>query len=413
MTIFGMNVVKGLGGRGGRGEFLIETLVFLLIAFAVLELISHIFVISSSGFDLTDEGFYMLWMSNPSSYKISISQFGYLLQPIYKLANGDIYIIRVINYSLTVLIATALALAVLFNSNSLLTFIRAFVLSSAIGCSALLITFFELPQTPSYNTLLFQVFLLGACALIFIDSKLGLTRGAAIALLAFSLVMAFLLKPTAAAVFGVLALGHIVVTSARRVSTSIAIAMIAIIVFILFVCSIDDSFGKYISRITDGLKAHYLLVTGAAPFPNLGVVLFPLGGELLKIFLALLAMLLTTLFWVGSAKPGWRPIWIGICVIGDLIGIFALNQNLASIMPLGRYAGVLLMVVPFAAIIWLTITGLWREISLKNFSLSILFFILPFAYAFGTERPLWLNAQGAAIFWVLSAFVLLASVEIG
>ncbi len=41
------------------------------------------------GFEFTDEGYYLVWISNPNIYKFSTSQFGFIYNILYKLCNGD------------------------------------------------------------------------------------------------------------------------------------------------------------------------------------------------------------------------------------------------------------------------------------------------------------------------------------
>src|SRR6266404_6208219 len=50
-----------------------------------------------SGFDFTDEGFYLNWISNPWNFRSSVTQFGFVYHPLYKLVGGDIVVLRQAN----------------------------------------------------------------------------------------------------------------------------------------------------------------------------------------------------------------------------------------------------------------------------------------------------------------------------
>ena len=52
---------------------------------------------SAYGIDFTDEGYYLNWISNPSLYKTSINQFGFIYHPLYNLVDGNIVWLRRLN----------------------------------------------------------------------------------------------------------------------------------------------------------------------------------------------------------------------------------------------------------------------------------------------------------------------------
>ena len=51
----------------------------------------------NSGLDITDEGYYLNWISNPYDYKSSVSQFGFIYHLIFIAFNENITILRIIN----------------------------------------------------------------------------------------------------------------------------------------------------------------------------------------------------------------------------------------------------------------------------------------------------------------------------
>src|ERR1019366_10382367 len=53
------------------------------------------------GYDLTDEGAYLTAISNPSIYKATATQYGFVYHPLYELVGGNIAFLRHANVLLT------------------------------------------------------------------------------------------------------------------------------------------------------------------------------------------------------------------------------------------------------------------------------------------------------------------------
>lgn len=62
-----------------------ERLFQILLFISTLYLLINTLIYSTIGFDFTDESFYINWLSNPSNYTWSISQFGFVYFPMFKL----------------------------------------------------------------------------------------------------------------------------------------------------------------------------------------------------------------------------------------------------------------------------------------------------------------------------------------
>jgi hypothetical protein len=75
--------------------------------------------------------------------------------------------------------------------------------------------------------------------------------------------------------------------------------------------------------------------------------------------------------------------------------------------PFLRYDGVLALAIPIGCAVGAGISRRLQLIGRAELALTVLILLIPHAYAFGTGRPLWLNAQGAAFFWMLGAAILL------
>lgn len=71
-----------------------QSILCLLSTFLILY---WVLKFSAYGIDFTDEGYYLNWISNPSLYKISVSQFGFIYHPLYNLVDGNIVWLRRLN----------------------------------------------------------------------------------------------------------------------------------------------------------------------------------------------------------------------------------------------------------------------------------------------------------------------------
>src|ERR1700675_1878245 len=103
-----------------------EWIALAVSAAARVLLLGWVMLCCRSGFDFTDEGFYLNWISNPWNFHSSVTQFGFVYYPLYKLVGGDIVLLRQAN----VLILFTLGWALCF------TFLRSiFVQWGSIGIS--------------------------------------------------------------------------------------------------------------------------------------------------------------------------------------------------------------------------------------------------------------------------------------
>ena len=60
---------------------------------------------SNYGFDLTDEGWYLNWISNPHIYKSSTSNFGFIYHPLFSLLNENLTYLRWTNFLISFILS--------------------------------------------------------------------------------------------------------------------------------------------------------------------------------------------------------------------------------------------------------------------------------------------------------------------
>ena len=215
------------------------------------------------GIDFADEGFYLVWISNPSKYSTSITQFGFIYHPLYALLDGSIAALRQFNILITFSLAWALSNFFLKSVLGKQTLERAprYIIAAAFSTASLVFLRLWLP-TPSYNWLAFQALLVSAIGLLLADKKASTESFAGWLLLGVGGWLAFMAKPTTAVALGLcsglylLASGKL---NARLLATSLLTAFGLLFLSALI---IDGSIINFIDRLKEGMKLAELLGAG-------------------------------------------------------------------------------------------------------------------------------------------------------
>ncbi len=164
------------------------------------------------GFDLTDEGFYLNWISQPSNFNASPIQFGFLYHPLYLLLNGDIATLRQANLLISLFLGVTAVWLMLqdhvywLNAGIRWPFLTKLSISLSFATATLCSSVFNglwLFPTPSYNSAAFQGLLITINGLLLIGN-IHKTR----ALIGWGIIglggwVTFMGKPTSAALLSV------------------------------------------------------------------------------------------------------------------------------------------------------------------------------------------------------------------
>ena len=242
-----------------------ETL--LVLSSAVVSVSTLIWVLWSCryGMDFTDEGFYLLWISNPFIYPISHTQFGFVYHPLYELLDGNIAALRQANilifFCLAWVLTTTFFKTILTPSSPLPTLHGWQGTVMAAGVAVLSLTYlnhyFWLP-TPNYNSLVLQSLMIAATGLLLVE-RASRESLAGCLLLGIGGWLAFMAKPTTAialggcSVFYLLAVGRL---TARSFFMPMAVAVIS---FVVGALTIDGSVTGFIKRVEEGIESMWLL----------------------------------------------------------------------------------------------------------------------------------------------------------
>jgi hypothetical protein len=312
-----------------------------------------------SGFDFTDESFYLNWIANPWRYPASLSQFGFVYHPLYLLVGGDVVRLRQANvlilFGLAWLLGRALLGSIFGQATSAAAHSRAGLEGSAFAAAsgALLLLQVWLP-TPNYNSLTLQSIMLATAGGL-LTSRARWRGVAGWLLMGLGGGLAFLAKPPSAAMLGLrLALYLGLVRRFRLAGLLIAVASAALLVAIAAL-AIDGSLSGFVRRVVEGLELSNR---------RLGV-----------------ARTTDRLFDLEQLFSRQHLHFMGLLIVAGL-GLFAVNSVLREAKAMIR--------VP----------------SRNNLALVGLLTALPCAFAFGTNSPYWPTATCAGSLWLLAALVL-------
>lgn len=368
------------------------------------------------GIDFADESFYLIWISNPFKYSVSVSQFGYIYHPLYKLVDGDVAALRQANVLITFGLAWALTFVFLSVciGRQVITLWSQVIASAAIA-TASLIFFRQWLPSPSYNSLTFQALMLSAIGLMLACRNLNLVSLLGWLLLGVGGWLAFMAKPTAAAALAVSSVIYLV--ASRKVNIVGLVLSILSSVLLVFVSAllIDGSFLLFCRRIIEGLKLAQIAS------PNYGInSVFRIDSFCLsrneQLILILGAMGLCAYASLAkSSNRGTFFLWVALFLGATLAISWVVLGADQSVLEPGLWVHLIIWSVPLGSVI----IGLWNwrfrgdlfDPSRSQWSLVLLFVLLPYAYAFGTGSNYWFYQGLASLFWILAGLVFLRPVN--
>jgi hypothetical protein len=376
-----------------------------------------VFWYSRYGIDFTDESFYLVWMSNPFNYSVSVTQFGFIYHPLYDLLDGNIAALRQANILITFGLSWMLGnifLKAVFGNQSLQSAPR-IVISGAIattGAASLVFGDVWLP-TPSYNSLAFQALLIAATGLILADRKGSRASIAGWILIGIGGWLAFMAKPTTAAALG-LCTGFYLLFAGKLSVRFLAVSLATVVgLLVLSALTIDGSIIAFIDRLEAGAEIARIFGGGHTLAQLLRLDEFQLD-ERSKIFLkAGTAVIFLAAYFSQSKNKvlvhGSTLLSIAFALSSLAIILGLTHKNLNA----GQFQGLLIWSAPFAAI--LTGFSIYQfkgvfQISRPQWALALTFLTFPFVYAFGTGNNYWVFGALAGIFWVLAGLVLLSPI---
>ena len=406
----------------------------LLAGGAVAVLVVAVLVLADRGFDITDEGFYLNWISQPTLWDASTTQFGFVYHPLYVLVDGNLALLRRVTITLTLALSWSVVLVALGRAR------RGWPLPVTLSiCTALaavgLRVYDRWLLTPSYNTLALQGALLVATGLMLWWDATGegcpgneddrnqrhawLDRlSLAAIVLGFGVAALFLAKPPAAAATGALVVvalltGRRLLVRRALVATACSAAALA-----LFVLAVDGSPSGFVDRLSSGASDVRLLDGGHSLTEILRVDGLGLRAPTLVTGVGTFVGV-ALLTWILTSAPGRRErAWSAVVGSAAVAAAAIVMWLRPGVMDRAVPAAVLVPIaIPFAAVT-VRIVWLWRRRHRQSGTLrerrdgfligSLL--LLPVTATLGTNVNNWVAASHLAVFWTAAALVALRPV---
>lgn len=365
------------------------------------------------GFDFTDESFYLVWISNPSLYDYSTTQFGFIYHPIYVLLGGDIAALRQFNILGTFLLAWGAAYTFLSSLAPEANENRAslHIVAAGFATSSLFIFNTWLP-TPNYNSLALQALLISGIGLLMAEKATSRRSITGWVIIGVGGWLAFMAKPSTAFALAIGVLIYLLI--ARKFSPKLLLIAIfsAVVPLLLSAIVIDGSITKFLHRLELGLEFNRILGGANSPEKIFRLDHFELNDKSKQtIYIVLIATAVATLAGLSKNWKGNAVLLLASVSIFSLIALII--SGAIKVEGLGSFQGVLIFGVVYAAVIIGIIFDqikLIRSIALSQWAIAVLFLAMPHIYAFGTGNNYWQAGGGAAIFWLFAGLTLMRPV---
>ena len=380
-----------------------ERATFVLAALLTVLVLAHLLQLSRHGLDFTDEGYYLAWIANPYLYDASSSQFGFVYHALYLALDGNIVALRAANLLLTFGLAWLAFASALRSDASERAGLRwkELVVSAVLACSALLI-FRNWLTTPNYNSLTVQALLLASFGLI---SCVGASPGRWTGALALGVggALAFLAKPTSAAILALVAGSVLLLAGRQFLRLALVAATAAILVLFAFALGVDGGPGQFIRRLQDGAE---LMQLADGRYGLVGIFRYD-ALVLTREEWRFLALSTGVVALGASLLRHSRPalVLLGLAISGVLIALGYRSLFASPIeLQLTQFAALLVAGGAIGAVMAsiLRVRRGGAQSPARWTFLAAGIALLPFALAFGSNNNYWHVAGGAGALWCLA-----------
>jgi hypothetical protein len=368
------------------------------------------------GVDLTDEGYYFNWISNPWLYKYYASQFGYIYHPIYKALGNSIVHLRQANMLISYGLSWLLSYFVLRECLRDMPKLSLVIASAGLALPAiyiLMITGYWVPS-PSYNSLNFQGCLIAALG-FFVSESLQLKHKQATAglLIGVGGWLVFMAKPSTALLLAVVALLFYLPSIKKDNRILIIAGITSALLLVLSALCIDGSVLQFIKRFQGGLLLMATMDSGHGLSSLFKLDLLKVD-ETSKVLYAWLAIMIVLAFFAQSIKHvAIKAALNALLLILLLVVLYQWVDWASHLHTTPMYHILAITTLLLSAFFYsLFISKQSQDENSPPLKLTLLFLVLPYLYAAGTGNNYWLTAAGATVFWVLTATLLLANKQV-
>ncbi|PKO91307.1 MAG: hypothetical protein CVU15_10630 [Betaproteobacteria bacterium HGW-Betaproteobacteria-1] len=387
----------------------------LTVASVLLTLAIAIYAIYFAGFgyDFTDEGFYLNWISDPFNLGVGLTQFGYVYHPIYLLSEGNVQLLRLINIGITFALGALLfdALFKFSDSNSSIRFGDRLILTAGMSLSSLIV-FDTWLVIPNYNSLNLQALMLSFLAVLKISQKDTSTEYRYWVLLGAAIWLVYMAKPSSAVLVVISLILYLSISKNLDWRGLLFCASTAFCLFLIGAVIVSGSIPDYLN----GLQSSYELSQVLGSAHNLsgfwklhGVKLHPEVKEIL-IYSSLLSA--TVYFFSISRTKYLRIVSLIIIFVIACYGFYVLLGG-DNLLPARKFQSILMsfaLISTLACVLAMVLNGIKPDGGI-NWSLFLLALFIPYIYTFGTGSYYFHVGSRALVFWVMASLMLLLPIN--
>jgi hypothetical protein len=358
---------------------------------ASLVLLFWILLRCRAGFDFTDEGFYLNWISSPRDYQAALVHFAAVYYPLYRLFDGDIVLLRQANVLIIFCTAFALCLVILRTSVSerfdrMPASMWHASASSLVLASGSLVFFHLWLPSPGYNSLNFVSLMMTAAGLALTRRASPRSGWACWILIGVGGALTLLAKPSSAALLAFAVAGYLLLAG-RLCLRGLALSVLVTAGLLLTVAMlIEGSPFRFYRAISDGLKLGSLLLPDHGPGFLFRLDDYSFGPYLRHHFELLLggAIVLACLTCVERAAARWCvalvAIVLALACIGIATGIWNTPISYEPHQPM--LFGAIAIGIALSAL--LSLKRGYKSLSRDGMALALFLVLLPYVYVFGT-----------------------------
>lgn len=369
----------------------------------------------NSGLDITDEGYYLNWISNPYDYKSSVSQFGFIYHLIFIAFSENITILRIINLFSNFIISYCL---IYFLINSFIKSNEKFFYQQTLIIGLSLLVFLSIKIfTPNYNSLALKGLLITCLGILILENSV---KKIGFFLIGLGGWMVFMGKPSSAFILAIIILIYLI--SRKKSFYPILFCFMTSSILLFFTSiMIDGSPILFFERILMDMN-HYKLFGAGYTVKDLSksIITITAKPELQNtyaIYLTLISMILIFLFLTILLNLNlknyqhnylFRIIFFSIILI-TLVYLIFFNLEWLSVFE--RYQKLQIfsiLIFSIYCVLKFFNFNLVKTLRTLNLRLILLFLICPYIYAFGSNVNLLKKSLEAGIFYLLASIVILS-----
>jgi hypothetical protein len=373
------------------------------------------------GYDVTDEGFYLVRIADPFADAPAVSQFGIVFYPFYKLLDGSIAGLRQFNLLLTFSSSTLLCMVTIRKHRKDITRTTLFLISLGIASTSCAV-FASFLLTPNYNSLALQGLVIATMGLVLIEPQARYSSVAGWLLTSCGGWLVFLAKPPSAFLLAAFALIYLIASRKLRFSLLVFATIFTALLALGTMYAVDGFTSGFISRIQRGMERLAWLEDRTVsqiirwdPFAlndteallTYGFAAWTFSGLCLIASANMFARAAGRAF-VATAGIAAALVLLGNIAMPDELNIISSQQTIVY--------GPLLGLSIFLFLHWIargcSITQQRRihqplAPEARQWPLVVLLILLPFIFSFGTNSNYWYTSPPAGLFWTIAGSILL------